>query len=144
MEQAEVQHVDVLANLAHKRHVVLDEEDAAAPVGHDGSQHLAEPLGLAAVQAGGGLVHQEHVERAGQHPGQLDQPALADGQQADLIVGPGRRSGERQSLLGGRSTRRPALRDPKTWAIGLAPARAASRPMATFWRTVRLLNSSVR
>ena len=42
--------------------------------------------GLGGVQAGRGLVQQDHVERAGQDPGQLHQAALAGGELADPPV----------------------------------------------------------
>ena len=41
-EHAEVEHVDVRADAHDERHVVLDEQDAAAPLVDDALQHVAE------------------------------------------------------------------------------------------------------
>src|SRR5579863_3782796 len=41
-QAAEVEHVDVGADLAHEGHVVLDQQDARAPLGHHPAQHVAE------------------------------------------------------------------------------------------------------
>src|SRR5205809_8029437 len=77
--QAEVDDVDVVADLHDQRHVVLDQEDAGPPPGDDLPEDLTESLRLRAVEAGGRLVEEENLEVPGDGPGQLDEPALAGG-----------------------------------------------------------------
>ena len=65
---------------------MLDQQDADASFGDDPAQQVAEPTGLVMVQPGRRLVEQQHVERAGQAAGQLDEPPLTGGQRAGLPV----------------------------------------------------------
>ena len=102
-------------------------------------------LGLGVVEPGRRLVEEQEREPAGDGPGQLDQAALAGGQTADgsgrqrarCRTAPGRSRSPRRSRLGPASEQ---LR----WRHGRSPARRASRPRATFSRTVSESNSSIR
>ena len=49
-------------------------------------EDLAEPLGLGRVEARRRLVEQQHVELAGQRPGELDEPTLTGGEQRRLPI----------------------------------------------------------
>ena len=62
----EVEHVDVLADLHHQRHVVLDQQQTRPAFGHDPLQHRAEALGLGRVETRRRFVEQDDVEVAGQ------------------------------------------------------------------------------
>ena len=57
-----------------------------APAGHHLGEDAAEVLGFGCVQTGGGLVEEDHVERSGQDPGQLDQATLPGGDLGHLAV----------------------------------------------------------
>ena len=48
---AEVQDVDVVADLADQSHVVLDQQDPQPAIGHRGGEDLSEAPGFGAVEA---------------------------------------------------------------------------------------------
>ena len=63
--------------------------------------------GLGTVEARGRLVEQQHVERPGEHPRQLDHPALPYRQQPGLEVGQRSDAGELDGVLDSPVHRRP-------------------------------------
>ena len=120
---AEVQHVHVVADVHHQRHVVLHQEDADVPFRHDPGEYRAEAFSLRPVEAGRRLVEQQDVELPGQAAGQLDQPPLAGGQRRYRAVGQPGDPGQRQGLLGGR-----AAAAPLGARLVQLPPRPAARP----------------
>src|SRR6266571_3118478 len=57
---AELEHVDVIADEHHQAHVMLDDEDRVTHLVADLEQDLREGVGLGDVEAGSGLVEQQH------------------------------------------------------------------------------------
>ena len=72
---AEVQHLNPLADLHHKTHVVLDEQDRDLEFIPDVVDDLEQFLRLGGVHAGRRFVQQQQFHVGGQRPGDL-QPAL--------------------------------------------------------------------
>ena len=84
---AVVEHDDVVGNLHHHRHVVLDQQDRDVVFVADGEQELVELGALARIEAGGRLVEAEQ-HRIGAHgAGDLEPALRAVGQLAGRIVG---------------------------------------------------------
>ena len=65
---AELDHVDVVADVQDEAHVVIDEEDRHAGV-DDPPQSPTEFERLVGVEAGGGLVHADELAAARRAPG---------------------------------------------------------------------------
>ena len=72
-----------------QRHVVLDDEDAAARLEPHPPQQRAEPLGLGLGDARRRLVEQQHLRLGGQHAGQVDDAAQTGRQLLDELVAEG-------------------------------------------------------
>src|SRR5271165_2912507 len=68
-QAAEVEHVDVGTDLSYQGHVVLDQQDAGAALGHYAGQHVAELDRLGGIEPGGGLVQEKQVEGSRQNTG---------------------------------------------------------------------------
>ena len=84
---AVVEHDDVVGDLHHHRHVVLDQQDRGGVVVADRQQQLVELGALARIEAGGRLVEAEQ-HRIGAHGARdLEPPLRAVGQVAGRIVG---------------------------------------------------------
>ncbi len=84
---AVVEHDDMVGDLHHHRHVVLDQQDGGAVLLADREQQRVELEALARVEAGGRLVEAEQ-HRIGAHRARDFEPALvAIGQVAGGIVG---------------------------------------------------------
>ena len=64
-QHAEVEHVDLLAQVEHEVHVVVDHEDRDAAVA-DSAEALAEPLALHGVEPAGGFVEEDDARVADQ------------------------------------------------------------------------------
>ncbi len=73
---AELDHVDVVADVEHEAHVVVDEEDRHPGV-DDPSQPPTEFERLLGVEAGRGLVHAHELRLRGEGPGGRHELALA-------------------------------------------------------------------
>src|SRR5262245_48644109 len=69
---AEIEHDDAVGHLHDEAHVVLDEQDAHAPVGSNGLENAAERGDLLVIEAAGGLVDEEELGTPRQRPGELD------------------------------------------------------------------------
>ena len=63
----EVEHVRLVADVEHERHVVVDEQHADASVGEVGAAG-AERGGLGRVEPGGRLVEQHQLRPGGKRP----------------------------------------------------------------------------
>ena len=74
---AEIEYIDVLADLTHQRHVVLNQEDADATLSDRAYQDLPEASRLHGVEPRGRFVEQEEIERPGKDARQFDHAALA-------------------------------------------------------------------
>ena len=84
---AVVEHDDMVGNLHHDRHVVLDQQDRGVVVVADRAQERVEIGRFARIEAGGRLVEAEQ-HRIGAHGAGDLEPALgAVGQLAGRIVG---------------------------------------------------------
>ena len=80
MSCAAVEDVGARGEPLHEGDVVLAEQDGRAPLRLHVLEHRAHLVGLAVVEARGRLVEEEQHRVAHQRPGQLDQPAGAEGQ----------------------------------------------------------------
>ncbi len=85
-QSAEVEHIDVVADVHHECHVVLDKQDPEAALRYDARQYVAEVLRLAMVEAGGRFVEKKQVEVPGKAARELDQASLTCRQVAGLHV----------------------------------------------------------
>ncbi len=94
------QHHDVIGNLHHHRHVVLDQQDRGAGIVLDVHQQLVERQRFLRIEAGGRLVQAQEFG-PGAHRTRDLQPALRSvGQVAGGIVGPIEEIGLFQPVLG--------------------------------------------
>ncbi len=76
---AEVQHRDLVGDVHHQAHVVLDQQDGDAPVA-DLKEEFHQGFGLGGVQPGRRLVEQEELRIGDEGPCQLEHPLPAVGQ----------------------------------------------------------------
>ena len=99
---------------------------------------------LAVVESRRRLVEQQHVERAGQASGELDQAALAGGEVADLHVRQRLDATQRERSVGRGVDHGGLAGAGDDLAERARPAMLASRPIATLCPTVRVSTSSMR
>jgi hypothetical protein len=85
-QAAEVQHVHVVADAQHERHVVLDEQDGQRELAAQHEQPVAELVGLVGAHAGRRLVEQQDVGVGGQGAAELEQLERAVGLPAHAHV----------------------------------------------------------
>jgi hypothetical protein len=95
-----VEHGDPVGDPHDHAHVVLDEQDGQAQLGHQAHQELHEAGRLALGHPGGGLVEQQERRLRGQGPSDLEPALVAVGQVAGGLVGAGAQADAVEQLRG--------------------------------------------
>ena len=80
---AEVEHHDVVADVHHEVHVVLDEQHADAPIVGEAAHEVRQLGGLGVAESGRRLVEQQHARLGGDRARDGQQPALTVRQVVD-------------------------------------------------------------
>ncbi len=79
---AVIEDDDVVGDAHHHAHVVLDEQNGDVVLLADRIEELVEPLALAGVEPGGGLVEAEQERLRAHGPRDLEPPLVAVGERA--------------------------------------------------------------
>src|SRR5688572_2855979 len=99
---AEIEHHHAVRERQQKMHVVLDEEYRDAAPG-DAANHGSDAFGFRPRQAGGGLVEEDELRRAGERARDLEQTPLAEREPVDRRVMQLREPDELDQALGVRA-----------------------------------------
>ena len=113
---AEVEHVEPVGEVGHHLHVVLDPDHRQPELVLDPQDVAREVLALVAVEAGRGLVEQQHARLQRQRPREADHLLHAERQRADRLVAVALELDELEDLLhdAGGARPRPRARRERT------------------------------